>query len=140
MLGEFRDALMRLGPEPWGLGSQLRRAVRLRRLSGPIEIVYPDIRRTLVGQSLLTSMGVLAPVFMAAQLARTPPDLRLSVSSGFVELLKGGSPVRDPHVEWLRFRLQIDETVEFLNPSPLDREEAAFRVHLEQGVLTATMK
>jgi hypothetical protein len=49
--------------------------------------------------------------------------------------------MNDPHVESLCYRLTIDETHgRFENPPPLEHETAAYRMRLEDGVLTVEMK
>ena len=47
----------------------------------------------------------------------------------------------DMHVESLRYRLEVDESYgRFENPTPLEHETDAYRMRLEDGVLTVEMK
>jgi hypothetical protein len=49
--------------------------------------------------------------------------------------------MNDPHVEYIRYRLEVDELYgRFENPPPLDHETDAYRMRLENGVLTIEMK
>jgi hypothetical protein len=48
--------------------------------------------------------------------------------------------MNDPHVESLLYRLDTDPTLVFQNPPPLDYETPDFRLRLEDGLLTVTMK
>lgn len=49
--------------------------------------------------------------------------------------------MNDPHVESLRYRLEVDEVYgRFENPPALDHETDAYRLYLENGVLTVEMK
>ena len=49
--------------------------------------------------------------------------------------------MNDPHVERLRYRLQVDTRfIDFDNPSPLVQECSKFRFTLENGLLKVEMK
>jgi len=49
--------------------------------------------------------------------------------------------MRDPHVESLRYRLEVNEAYGRLeNPPPLEQETDAYRMRLEDGVLSVEMK
>ena len=50
--------------------------------------------------------------------------------------------MNDPHVESIRYRLEeVDEKYgRFENPPPIDHETEAYRMRLEEGVLTVEMK
>lgn len=47
--------------------------------------------------------------------------------------------MNDPHVESLRYRLELGPDVKFEAPPPLTHETPAFRIDLKDGTLTATM-
>lgn len=49
--------------------------------------------------------------------------------------------MNDPHVESLRYRLEVDEDIaRFENPPALEDERDAYRLRLENGVLTVEMR
>src|SRR5262249_42884221 len=49
--------------------------------------------------------------------------------------------MRDPHVESLRYHLEVDEAYGRIeNPPPLEHETDAYRMRLDDGVLTVEMK
>ncbi len=49
--------------------------------------------------------------------------------------------MKDPHVESLRYRLEVNEAFgRFEAPPPLEHENAAYRMRLADGVLTVEMK
>lgn len=48
--------------------------------------------------------------------------------------------MRDPHVNSLRYRLETDESLSFVQAPPIERETEDFRVQLRDGVVTFDMK
>lgn len=48
--------------------------------------------------------------------------------------------MNDPHVESLRYRLELAETLEFQDPPPLEQENDELRLRLAEGVLTVWPK
>lgn len=48
--------------------------------------------------------------------------------------------MRDPHVEWLRYRLETAPSVSYTQPPPLDIDYREFSGRLEEGILTSQMK
>ena len=48
--------------------------------------------------------------------------------------------MNDPHVEWLVYRLEVGATLTFNAPPPLERETDGFKLLLEAGKLTVSMK
>jgi hypothetical protein len=48
--------------------------------------------------------------------------------------------MNDPHVEWLRYRLELGATLAVNDPPPLDLETDHFTLRLEAGKLTVSMK
>ena len=49
--------------------------------------------------------------------------------------------MRDPHVQSLRYRLEVNEACGRLeNPPPLEHKTDAYRMWLENGVLTVELK
>ena len=48
--------------------------------------------------------------------------------------------MRDPHVVTLQYRVVTDPLFEFKDPPPIEHEEAAFRLRLEDGTLRVEMK
>jgi len=48
--------------------------------------------------------------------------------------------MRDPHVVTLHYRVVTDPLFEFKDPPPIEHEEAAFRLRLEDGKLRVEMK
>ena len=48
--------------------------------------------------------------------------------------------MNDPHVEYLRYRIETAETLEFDHPPPLEKETDALLLRLAQGMLTVRPK
>lgn len=48
--------------------------------------------------------------------------------------------MRDPHVEALRYRLEVDETISFQNPQPVEYETSIYKLRLDKDILTAKLK
>jgi hypothetical protein len=48
--------------------------------------------------------------------------------------------VNDPHVEWLRYRIELGPTLKVTDPTPHTYEADGFSVQLESGRLTASLK
>ena len=48
--------------------------------------------------------------------------------------------MRDPHVVWVRYRLEADPHVTFENPPPIEWETDTFRMRLAEGIATFEMR
>jgi hypothetical protein len=48
--------------------------------------------------------------------------------------------MNDPHVEWLRYRVEFGATMAVTDPPPLDRATDHFTLRLEAGKLTVSMQ
>ena len=47
--------------------------------------------------------------------------------------------MNDPHVAWLRYRLELGDSLSIADPSPLEEDGATFRISLAAGILTVDM-